>query len=108
MNTSTRTVVRPIEAGLSNPPLVGSWRKNGAPSISRPTTPPRLHSTEAPRARWYHALAVGDYFTILELGQVTAAFAKGTKTDDEAETLMAGGKRGLALIDEAVAEVPDI
>lgn len=56
----------------------------------------------------HHALAVGDYFTILELGQVTAAFAKGTKTDDEVETLMAGGKRGLALIDEAVAEVPDI
>jgi len=26
---------------------------------SRPTTPPRLHSTEAPRARWYQALAAG-------------------------------------------------
>lgn len=24
-----------------------------------PTTPPRLHSTEAPRARWYQALAAG-------------------------------------------------
>jgi simple sugar transport system ATP-binding protein len=50
----------------------------------------------------HHALAVGDHFTMLELGKVSATFAQGTKSDHEVETLMAGGREGLALIDEAV------
>src|SRR5215467_13554651 len=56
-NTSTRTVVAPSVAGLSNPGPVGSCRKNDAPSISRPTTPPRFHNSVAPSARSYQPAA---------------------------------------------------
>jgi hypothetical protein len=51
--------VIPSFVGLSQPLLAGSPRKKGAPAISRPATDPRLHSTVAPRARWYHSTAAG-------------------------------------------------
>jgi hypothetical protein len=36
--------------GLTNPGATGSCKKNGAPSISRPATEPRLHNKRAPSA----------------------------------------------------------
>src|SRR5215831_12238906 len=57
--TSTRTVVAPSAAGLPNPVSADSCRKNGASSISKPTTPPRFHSSVAPSARLYQSAAAG-------------------------------------------------
>ncbi|TMI78098.1 MAG: hypothetical protein E6H10_17805 [Bacteroidetes bacterium] len=62
-NTSTLVEVMPSFSGLSQPLLAGSPTKNGAPAISNPATDPRLHNTEAPRARWYHATAAGASLT---------------------------------------------
>ena len=51
-----------------------------------------------------HALAVGDTFTVLERGAVSATFAKGEMSDQDVEILMSGGRRGIALIEEAIGD----
>lgn len=55
--TSTRTVLVPHVAGVSQPLLAGSPKKREAPSTVRPTTPPRFHSSEAPTPFAYHCAA---------------------------------------------------
>jgi len=57
--TSTRTVVAPSATGPSNAVPVASCKKKGAPSIVNPATPPRFHSSVAPRARWDQSAAAG-------------------------------------------------
>jgi len=57
--TSMRAEVIPSRAGLSQPLLAPSPRKNGAPTNSKPATDPRLHRTVAPSARVYYATAAG-------------------------------------------------
>jgi hypothetical protein len=56
-NTSTQAM--PNFNGVSQPFPAGSPNKNGAPATSRAATPPRLHSSTAPRARLYHSTAAG-------------------------------------------------
>lgn len=50
----------------------------------------------------HHALAVGDTFTVLQRGNVSASFTKGTMSDHEVETLMAGGREGMAIIEAII------
>jgi hypothetical protein len=58
-NSSIRVLVAPSGSGLFSDGLFGlaSWRKTGAPSISKPATPPRFHSSVAPSAFLYQATA---------------------------------------------------
>src|SRR5258708_32145830 len=57
VNPSTRTVLVPAAAGVSQPLFAGSPRKNGAPSTDSPTTPPLFQSSVAPSACAYHCAA---------------------------------------------------
>src|SRR5262249_28650160 len=84
-NTSTLTVVVPSSFGLSKRFVTGSCRKNGALSISKPSTDPKLHNKRAPSAFWYQATAcgasgtasmseikvlwVGEFMVVLDLGR---------------------------------------
>jgi simple sugar transport system ATP-binding protein len=52
----------------------------------------------------HHALAIGDHFTVLSLGQVAAKFERGEKSVQEVELLMAGGRQGIELIDDVIGE----
>src|SRR5713226_4122318 len=58
-STSILVLVTPAWPGLVSAGFPGltSWRKNGAPLISRPATPPRFHSSMAPSASLYQAAA---------------------------------------------------
>jgi hypothetical protein len=59
MNNSTRDVLALMSFGLTKPGFTGSCKKNGAPSISRPATDPRLHNKRAPSALLYQSTASG-------------------------------------------------
>src|SRR4029453_13596811 len=56
-NTSIRTVRDPSVAGVAQRSFFGSPRNTGAPATDRPPPPPRSHSTSAPTARPYQAVA---------------------------------------------------
>ncbi len=62
-NTSTRIVLLPSDFGVLQPLFSGSPRKNGAPSIIRPTTPPKFHNSVAPTASAYQRAAAEAFET---------------------------------------------